>query len=318
MAGISSKALNNAPENKRKWNKGSELENKEFSDGSGLEMYEFKYRMHDPQIGRFWQSDPLAHDYRYNSPYAFSENRVTSGVELEGLEYVSIHHLSTGRRIVQNHYKSTDAEINKINGTTSGLYNSASYGPQGKGVVHYYYNSKGEICDTRWDQQQTGGNSDFAYHGLYSGPGSITKDGGKNSTNYDFSFQPIDWADAIAKRHDMDYAEATATGEAYAGFLEDVRTVQADRDMVKRIGDYKDLFKKVEGVETPYRTSWSGEMELAMKGQEVVVSALATYKQWKIDNGYGNKETYDKLRDQFREDNGLVAAIIDLINPNKK
>lgn len=92
MAGISSKALAfGVTENMIKF-QGQEFTTKEFSDGSGLEMYEFKYRMHDPQIGRFWQSDPLAHDYRYNSPYAFSENRVTSGVELEGLEYVSIHH----------------------------------------------------------------------------------------------------------------------------------------------------------------------------------------------------------------------------------
>jgi len=33
----------------------------------------------------------LAEDYIYNSPYAFSENHVTSHVELEGLEKVSIH-----------------------------------------------------------------------------------------------------------------------------------------------------------------------------------------------------------------------------------
>ena len=46
----------------------------------------YKYRMHDPRIGRFFAVDPLASSYPWNSPYAFSENRVTNSVELEGLE----------------------------------------------------------------------------------------------------------------------------------------------------------------------------------------------------------------------------------------
>jgi RHS repeat-associated protein len=46
----------------------------------------YKYRMDDPRIGRFFAIDPLAKDYPWNSPYAFSENRVIDGVELEGLE----------------------------------------------------------------------------------------------------------------------------------------------------------------------------------------------------------------------------------------
>ena len=85
MAGISSKALNGIAENRIKF-QGQELANKEFSDGSGLDWYEFKYRMHDPQTGRFLQIDPLADEYEYNSPYAFSENKVIVHREIEGLE----------------------------------------------------------------------------------------------------------------------------------------------------------------------------------------------------------------------------------------
>ncbi len=45
--------------------------------------------MHDPRLGRFFAVDPLSRRYAYNSPYAFSENRVIDGVELEGLEWSS-------------------------------------------------------------------------------------------------------------------------------------------------------------------------------------------------------------------------------------
>jgi hypothetical protein len=255
----------------------------------------------------------LADDYRYNSTYAFSENKVINGRELEGLEYVAMHHYADGTNGIKMYYKSTDKEINQRGGTTSGPYNSASYGPAGRGVVHYYYDNNGKVTAERWDQRQTGGNSDMEYHGLYSGSGSITDRKG----NYDFSFQPIDMADAIAKRHDMDYAAIQKNDKpgdvAGTAFLEDVRTVQADRDMVQRIGDYNNIFKKVSGVETPYRTSSSGEMELSMAGQQIVIGALATYKQWKIDNGYGNHHTYDTLRDQFKKDNKATAALIDQI-----
>ncbi|NQZ38477.1 MAG: hypothetical protein HRT58_22640 [Crocinitomicaceae bacterium] len=54
----------------------------------------YKYRMHDPRIGRFFAVDPLAPKYSYNSPYAFSENRVIDAIELEGLEQVTVHLLN--------------------------------------------------------------------------------------------------------------------------------------------------------------------------------------------------------------------------------
>lgn len=63
---------------------GQENDNEIKGEGNSVN---YTYRMHDPRLGRFFARDPLAPNYSYNSPYAFSENRVIDGVELEGLEF---------------------------------------------------------------------------------------------------------------------------------------------------------------------------------------------------------------------------------------
>lgn len=60
----------------------------EFTEDLGLNTHEWRYRVSDPSIGRFWQVDPLAEDYMYNSTYAFQENKMGMGIELEGLELI--------------------------------------------------------------------------------------------------------------------------------------------------------------------------------------------------------------------------------------
>ena len=61
----------------------------EIKPGIG-NSYNYRYRMHDPRLGRFFAVDPLFADYPHNSTYAFSENRVIDGIELEGLEIAFI------------------------------------------------------------------------------------------------------------------------------------------------------------------------------------------------------------------------------------
>lgn len=85
MAGISFKAAGIEP------NKEKTFQDQRFDNDLGLNWVQFKWRNHDPQTGRFIEIDPLANDYVYNSVYAFSENKVTAHVELEGLESASIH-----------------------------------------------------------------------------------------------------------------------------------------------------------------------------------------------------------------------------------
>ena len=75
----------------------------EINSGAGT-SYAYKYRMHDPRIGRFLSLDPLAPKYPHNSPYAFSENRVIDRIELEGLETAVIsqyHVLANGETKLQ-------------------------------------------------------------------------------------------------------------------------------------------------------------------------------------------------------------------------
>ena len=63
---------------------GQEMDNEIKGEGNSIN---YKYRMHDPRVGRFFAVDPLYKDFPWNSSYAFSENRVIDGVELEGLEF---------------------------------------------------------------------------------------------------------------------------------------------------------------------------------------------------------------------------------------
>lgn len=96
---------------------GQEVDNEIKGEGNSVN---YKYRMHDPRLGRFFAVDPLAPEYPHNSPYAFSENRVIASVELEGLE---AHDLNSGETLYGPYSNEYVDELNNSGVSTVEMYN---------------------------------------------------------------------------------------------------------------------------------------------------------------------------------------------------
>lgn len=107
----------------------------------GLNWDSFKYRNYDPAIGRFFNVDPLAEKYVYNSPYAFQENKLGMGVELEGLEMVS-NRSEDGKSVTVDYYvrpqndsRLTNLEFQKLVEARANLVETSWVGKTANGTT---------------------------------------------------------------------------------------------------------------------------------------------------------------------------------------
>jgi RHS repeat-associated protein len=110
------------------------FQGQEHVDDLGLNWDSFKWRNHQPDIGRFFNVDPLSDKYVFNSPYAFSENHVISHVELEGLEklsfMVALFEPNKGADNVYTETTPTNTTVDQVSRNSSDqvLHFTADYG----------------------------------------------------------------------------------------------------------------------------------------------------------------------------------------------
>lgn len=107
------------------------------------EYYSFEYRIHDARLGRFLSVDPLAPEYPWNSTYAFAENRVIDGIDLEGLEYVRADGKQTNNPEITEPVFST--------GLTEMTGGVMMYIPEGR-LIAYVEKSSGHIIKSVYDK----------------------------------------------------------------------------------------------------------------------------------------------------------------------
>lgn len=120
MAGISGKALKpNYSENKFKFG-GKEFQSAEFSDKSGLELYDFGARNYNPQIGRWHNCDPHADKYLALSPYAYVANNPLIFVDPDGKD------IKPTAAFLASKYGAIYSNLSKNNSVYAGLVSKYS------------------------------------------------------------------------------------------------------------------------------------------------------------------------------------------------
>jgi RHS repeat-associated protein len=184
------------------------FQGQEHIDDLGLNWDSFKWRNYQPEIGRFFNVDPLAEKYVHNGTYAFAENKVITFRELEGLE--GVHYMDGNDHVVEKNVVvllenrktakegATAKEIKKVDNQNRRIdaRNTAKLASVASELNNYYNGSDG-----KGSQNSKGENVHFKFN--VTGVSDINKKG-MSTDQRNAIYAQIGLANGIQAKHPTD------------------------------------------------------------------------------------------------------------------
>jgi hypothetical protein len=186
---------------------------------------------------RFLSVDPIGREYPELTPYQFASNRPIDGIDLDGLEYVTVNVLydyQNGRGVSQPKITITTQWHNE--------QQHNAHGNLGRGALYKFhvkdYSGKDYWKGETFVSRNAGLETLPTEYGLYMGATGLFKIDqepleklGSFSITPDYTLPPVDVVDKGAYIHDQEYDAVGAVGAS--GLFSDFATVYADDKALK-------------------------------------------------------------------------------------
>lgn len=254
---------------------------------------DFKFRAYDPRLGKFLSVDPLASEYPWNSPYAFSENNVIHAIELEGLEkYITILEKMEDGSIIKvqvitfNDVKGAPQRLNIRNKKTNENYSEYE-------VLRVTKNSDGSFSDVE------GSNDSSFEEGIINSKDNLGATSQKSKSNGERYFLETDEGTLISgKPSSVDEKESsTVNFRTFHNVFNWTGKDTTVSDYKEKIGDFVE--GSLKGDFSLFRVNITNHD--GSKATDVVKSEVK--KQFGTDTGTGTRKASIDVVNQDRKKN---------------